>query len=55
MMGEKLHFGVGQTLGFNPTWVPLSHQQTFIKHLLYMVLSSGATTVCEIDTVCALL
>lgn len=46
VMGEESHFGVGQTLGSRFTWVPLSLQQTFIKHRLYTVLGSEDTTVC---------
>lgn len=52
-MSEEPHFVVERTPGFNPTRVPLSLQQTLIKHLLYTVLSSGDTTVCEVDTVYA--
>lgn len=52
--GEEPHFAVGQTLALIPPgWVPLSLQQTLIKHLLHTVLSSGDAAVCEVDTVYA--
>ena len=55
-MDKKLHFGVGRTLHFNPTWVPLSLQQNLLSICCILCLvSSGGTAVWEIEVVPALL
>ena len=54
-MEKKLHFGVGRTLHFNPTWVPLSLQQNLLSICCILCLvSSGDTAVWEIEVVPAL-